>query len=81
MEYDAIIYEHGNGYPQDGDYVGDCNGRVYQIVSSEDRVHIGTGMGEPNYIYAVVSELDWDDVEGDEDDLFPSQVEILKEKP
>lgn len=64
MTINATIYEQGNGLPQAGDYCGG-EGCLWLIESIDSRIHTGDPRG--NYVYATVSEADWDDCdEGDE---------------
>ena len=60
----ATIYEQGNGLPEAGDYCGG-EGRLWLIESIDSRIQTGDPAG--NYVYATVTEADWDDCsEGDE---------------
>jgi hypothetical protein len=59
----ARIYEQGNGLPSEGDYcLGE--GLLWLIESIDSRIQTGDAAG--NYVYATVSEADWEDCsEGD----------------
>jgi hypothetical protein len=60
----ATIYEQGNGLPEEGDYCGG-EGCLWLVESIDSRIQTGDPAG--NYVYATVTEADWDDCsEGDE---------------
>lgn len=68
----ATIQEQGNGFPGEGDYVGG-EGLLWRVVRLKGRIHTGNSMaGEANYVYAEVTEADWEDCE--EGDEFPARV-------
>lgn len=69
----ATIYEQGNGLPEAGDYCGG-EGQLWLIESIDSRIQTGeSGCG--NWVYATVSEADWDDC--DEGDEHSARVTVL----
>lgn len=71
----ATVYEMGNGFPDDGDYVPGTDGELYVIVRSGSRIETGSP-GSANRIYDCEIELaDWDDVDS-EDEVHPSRAVI-----
>lgn len=73
----ATIYELGNGFPAEGDYVRG-EGLLWRIEHIEGRIHTG-GPGEANYVYARVAEADWGDC--DEGDESPARVSTMCDEP
>lgn len=68
---DAKIIEHGNGFPDVGDYVSDGD-QLYRVLSTGTTIHT-TGM-RGNWVTAQVEEADWDDCA--ERDQFTATVEV-----
>ena len=54
----ARIYEQGNGLPTEGDYCGG-EGCLWLVESIDSRIQTGDPAG--NWVYATVTEADWDD--------------------
>lgn len=70
--YKAIIEERGNGLAGAGDYVVE-SGTLYRVVSTHGLIHTGPA-GRPNYVYGVVEDADWDEIDDDEEEPFCSCV-------
>lgn len=67
------IEERGNGFPDVGRYIpGD--GVLYRVESTDGLIHTSQHPGRGNYIYAEVSEADWDDC--DDNDVFCGGVDV-----
>lgn len=58
------IYEQGNGLPAEGDYCAG-HGQLWLVESIDSRIQTGDPAG--NYVYATVSEADWEDCPEDEE--------------
>ena len=68
--YNATIHEMGNGFPDEGDYVGG-EGCLWRVVRL-GRIETGRAPGAANWCLAEVAEAAWDDCpEGEE---FPARV-------
>lgn len=63
MRYQARIVERGNGLCDVGQYVA-AGGSVYRVISMDGRIHCGPA-GAGNYVYGVVEDADWDDLDDD----------------
>lgn len=58
---EVIIEERGNGFPDEGDYVGGGDGNLYHITKMGSRIHTQSGGRGGNYIHATVELADWSD--------------------
>jgi hypothetical protein len=69
----ATIQERGNGFCDIGDYVSDGT-NVYRVLSLDGPIHTDVA-GAPNYIYATVEPVDWDDLtDAEAEDIICSCV-------
>lgn len=68
----AAIYEQGNGLPEPGDYCGG-QGQLWLVESIDSRIHTGDPQG--NWVWATVSEADWDDCRESEEHTARVSIE------
>lgn len=74
----AIIKEHGNGFPDVGDYVAGDDGEVYRVVSIDlGAIQTGRSPGASSWVRATVELADWDDVD---DDTEPTCSAVIEEE-
>ena len=62
----ATIQEHGNGFPDPGDYVPGDDGELYRVISI-GRIHTGARAGAADYMRVEVEPADWEDCEEGEE--------------
>lgn len=76
MTTPATITEHGNGFPEVGDYVPGDDGELYRIVAFQSRISTQSA-GQGNTIQAELELADWDDC--DEDDVHSASATLHQE--
>lgn len=74
MDANATVHERGNGLPEVGDYVPGSGGNLCRIEAFVGPIHTGRP-GSGNYIHALVTEADWDDIADGEE--FPAKVRLM----
>lgn len=65
-EYNATVYERGNGLPKIGDYVAGNDGEVYKVIAVSTQITTN-GIGVGNSIRATLEMADWSEIDDDND--------------